>query len=359
MVRIAPHIRKLILSVALTCSCLSTALADVLNIRADAPTTYVVVKGDTLWDISNLFLDEPWLWPELWRHNTQIENPHLIYPGDKLTLRYENGQPVLELDREKHSLVLTPGSRVSIKPNPISMLPWSSFAPYVRNGSMMPAREYRRLPTLLGDNLGTPRFADKDYVLAHKLPDPDQTYQVVRKQREVYDSDGNSLGMQITHLSAATVSNSLSDDRQVVRLNDATMEAKQGDKLIPFNKFKGDDLRLAPANAEVGEIVESLNGNVLIGRRDVVIVNLGASEVKPGTVFGIYKKGDDVVYDKEKVYRSTTARILELFSTKQRVEQPAYKIGELIVLRSFENASYAWVTKTDTHIRKGDFIAKP
>jgi hypothetical protein len=98
-----------------------SALADIINIKTDAPQTYVVKKGDTLWDISNLFLDQPWLWPELWRNNTQIENPHLIYPGDVLRLRYVDGQPVMEIVRDKPKLSLSPESVTKTKPSPIGV----------------------------------------------------------------------------------------------------------------------------------------------------------------------------------------------------------------------------------------------
>jgi hypothetical protein len=340
-------------------SSVSSAYADVVNIKSDAPTTYVVKKGDTLWDISNLFLDQAWLWPELWRNNVQIENPHLIYPGDILKLRYENGKPVLEIVRDKSSITLTPNSRVLNKPSAIDVLPWDMIAPYLSNDSMMDAEDYQVLPTVLGDNTGSPRFASKDYVLAHKLADANTPYQVVRKEREVFDSMGKSLGVQVSHLSDVEVSSSLSDERFVVRIIDSNKEAKQGDKLLPVNNSSQQDLKLLPAQRQVGEIVQNITGNVLIGKKDVVIVNLGKRKVRPGTVFGIYHQGPDVEYDEKPTYALTRSSIVDMFSFSETVKQPAYKIGELIILKSFEDASYAWVTTATTHMTGGEIIAKP
>lgn len=348
----------------LLCGSIGISFADVVNIKSDAPTTYEVKKGDTLWDISNLFLDQPWLWPELWRNNTQIENPHLIYPGDTLVLRFDNGQPVIELVRDKDevkskkAIVMTPTGVITQKLNPISTLAWEHIAPFIANDSLLDAKAYKALPSLLGDNQGTPRFASQDYVLTRMVQDLDATYQVVRKVREVFDSSGKSLGIQLTHLSDATVNSSLSEQRQIVRLQDSMTEMRQGDKLLYRPKQNFEDLRLAAATEQVGEIVENVNGNSLIGSRDVVIVNLGENEVTPGTVFGIYQKGPDVVSGKEPEYADKTS-LLDVFSFSDRVAQPAYKVGELVVVKSFANASYAWVSKADTHLSGGEYIAKP
>lgn len=364
MVKRAAFLKTTALTIALMCTSMSSAIADVLNIRSDAPSTYVVKKGDTLWDISNIFLSKPWLWPELWRNNTQIANPHLIYPGDTLLLRYENGQAIIELVRDtqtdptKTRLVLTPQSKVINKVNPISTLPWETISAFIKNDEMMEAAQYDALPTLLGDNLGTTRFIDSDYVLAHKIADTSISYQVLRKVREVTDSNGNLLGSQIRHISYANVNNALPNQRQVVYLSTSTIEAKQGDKLTPTKDTPQTDLTLQPATDQLGEIVQNINGNALSSIQDVVIVNIGKEEVSPGTVFGIYRQGPDVISSDTPRY-SAAKSVLDVFYSGERVVQPAFKIGELVVIKSFDKASYAWITKADTHLNGGELIAKP
>jgi LysM repeat protein len=76
-------------------------VADELKLKADAPTLYQVKAGDTLWDIAGLYLQHPWLWPRLWKLNPQVNNPHLIYPGDQLHLQFDaDGQPILSLNNK-------------------------------------------------------------------------------------------------------------------------------------------------------------------------------------------------------------------------------------------------------------------
>src|SRR6476660_4681528 len=69
-----------------------------VEMRGDHPDTYVVQRGDTLWDIAGRFLKKPWLWPEIWQANPQVKNPHLIYPGDVLSLAYIDGRAQVTSD---------------------------------------------------------------------------------------------------------------------------------------------------------------------------------------------------------------------------------------------------------------------
>src|SRR3546814_13528190 len=72
------------------------------GVRGDHPDTYVVVRGDTLWDIAGKFLQHPWLWPEIWQANPPIANPHLIYPGDRSEER-RVGKEVVSKGRSRWS----------------------------------------------------------------------------------------------------------------------------------------------------------------------------------------------------------------------------------------------------------------
>src|SRR5699024_4653684 len=101
--------RKTLLALLLLAT--ATVQAQV-QLKNDHPDTYIVVKGDTLWDISAKFLSKPWKWPEIWHANPQVANPHLIYPGDRLRLAYIDGQPRMELDRRVSRAAVAPAAEV-------------------------------------------------------------------------------------------------------------------------------------------------------------------------------------------------------------------------------------------------------
>ena len=82
---VAAQACTVLLCTVMACVTSSLFAADVA-LNPNHPDRYVMIKGDTLWDISSLFLRDPWLWPEIWYVNSQIDNPHLIYQGDILSL---------------------------------------------------------------------------------------------------------------------------------------------------------------------------------------------------------------------------------------------------------------------------------
>ena len=122
-------LKPLVLALAVLAT---AAYADQVVLKEGHPDRHVVVKGDTLWDISESFLDSPWLWPEIWYVNPQIDNPHLIYPGDVITLVFVDGKPQLRVQRGKGTFKLSPKvreERLDKASLPYRLTPYSSFLP--------------------------------------------------------------------------------------------------------------------------------------------------------------------------------------------------------------------------------------
>ena len=110
----------------------SVVVADEIALRPDHPDRYVVVKGDTLWDISARFLETPWRWPEVWSFNPQIKNPHLIYPGDVVSLVYdEQGRPMLKVARGQPTVKMSPKVRATRVDTPISTIPLTAIEQFL------------------------------------------------------------------------------------------------------------------------------------------------------------------------------------------------------------------------------------
>jgi hypothetical protein len=130
------------------------------ELSPNAPDSHTVKRGDTLWDISKLFLKSPWRWPELWGMNLdQIRNPHLIYPGQVLYLDKSNGRARLRVGQP----VGTPGSTVKLKPRvrisgaddgAISSIPFNLIEPFLNDAVIFSANELETAPRIVAAREG-------------------------------------------------------------------------------------------------------------------------------------------------------------------------------------------------------------
>jgi hypothetical protein len=338
-------------------------LADSILVKQTAPEVYVVKKGDTLWDISNMYLDKPWQWPQLWRTNVHITNPHLIYPGDELRLvKNEKGETVLEVARDsvKPEIKLSPEGAKSIKiPEAIPALPWSVIKPYIENAMIISQQAYDRYPYVLGDQEGSVRFATDNLVLGKASRRSKENLNIVRKQNELYDMDGNLIGLQIRHLAKAKLMDADLGNQKLIKILEAKLEVKRGDKIIPAAATELQEISLTAAISQTGYIIDDLEQHNLLGKYNVVVLDLGADQVSAGTIMGIYSQGPRIIDGVHPKYEGETDMIRSAFNQGDEISQPALKVGEVIVFKAFDAASYALITKSAKVIKRGMIVAKP
>ena len=123
---------------------LAAVSADELTLNPDHPQSYVVEEGDTLWDISARFLAEPWRWPELWEANPQVEDPHLIYPGNQLNLAWKDGRPYLSVGGRypgDRRIKLSPQIRETVHEQAIDPIPLDAIRQFLSRPRVLSAGE--------------------------------------------------------------------------------------------------------------------------------------------------------------------------------------------------------------------------
>src|SRR5690554_1388887 len=117
-----------------------------LDLKPDAPSSYVVKKGDTLWGISEKFTDDPWQWPEIWYQNSQIENPHLIFPGDELGLVTIDGKTrltVVNRGEASRTVKLQPTARIEPIDSAIPAIPQDAIRSFLRYNRIVTKQELK------------------------------------------------------------------------------------------------------------------------------------------------------------------------------------------------------------------------
>ena len=197
------------------------------------PNEYVVQVGDTLWDIAGTFLKDPWYWPEIWYVNPDIENPHLIYPGDVLGLVYIDGQPRITNVRAS-TYRMSPQARVTPLTESISSIPYEDVAAFLSSGVVLEKNQADSLPYLLqtrGDHL-IASAGNEIYVRGITQDAPGTRFSVVHVGDPLYDPDDNRLiGYQGIPVGDGRLRRG--GDPATVALTDTKMEAKPGDRLLP------------------------------------------------------------------------------------------------------------------------------
>jgi LysM repeat protein len=364
---------------------------DIVQLQPDYPTRYTVVEGDTLWDISTRFLQTPWHWPRIWKINEQIANPHLIYPGDVIVLRFVDGQPELTVVREGQPTPVEPGEmpgevpgevpremplveedlpisevlegvagapngtvvklspKVLSKPlaQPIPTISPEIILPFLTRSLFVEDDELEKAGYVtigLDDRIA---LGDNSEFYARGLPeDADaEFYLIYRKGRKVKDPDtGKRLGYEAIYLGEA----------QMLKPGDP---AKLTITKVKQEILPTDDLLVAPLRAPLpyyfphvpetelnGTIVTALNAVSEVGPFTIVSINLGRRDgVEEGHVFRITRhagKRKDPV-------------------TRRKYLLPDEESGLMMVFRPYEKLSYGLIINATQPVHILDRVRTP
>lgn len=344
-------------------------MADELTLNKNAPKSYIVKKGDTLWDISEIFLKQPWLWPKLWRLNPGINNPHLIYPGDELRLVFDDqGRPILV--RGKPELKWSPRARVQLKDqSAIATLPLKIIAPYIKYDSILTEDEIDKFPYVIGNNEGYKSGVDGFHVYVKGQLSLGKAYGIYQKEGAVYDPETEEvLGYNIRVVGtgkALRVGDINNKEPATLYIDGVKRGIRSGDFVMPVNENQQypSFFTLKPADKSLrGLILNTASGVREFGKLEVVMINRGAEHaVQQGDVVAVKRISPGVVETSDgTVYSESTSRWNQMGNSDDSdFTMPEETVGEMMVFKVYQQVSLALVLRSTKPLRLQDTVTSP
>lgn len=344
--------RKLI-TFMLLCLASATLVAAPPALNSSHPDSYVVVKGDTLWDISGRFLRNPWRWPDVWQANPQVKNPHLIYPGDVISLTYDaNGNPILSINRGRQTVKLSPGVRASKIDRAIPTIPLDAIRQFLSRPLVLTQKQVDEAAYVVqtaGEHV-VAGAGDRVYVrgIKDKQQNKFSLFQPGKPYRNPGAEEDDILGIEAIYVGEGTAQ--AFGDVSTLLLTNTQREARRGDRVMPFDKNEIDEhfMPHAPADKIDGAIIAVVDGVSQIGQHQIVVLNKGTQDkIDVGTVLDVFRKG---------------ATISDLVTEEIRddtVTLPDEKAGTLMVFRSFDRVSFALVMEATRAMHIYDAVRNP
>ena len=336
---------------------------DEIELNPAHPDTYTVVKDDTLWDISAMFLKDPWYWPEIWYVNPQVKNPHLIYPGDILNLVYIDGKPRIEVTRGGEDGRLSPSVRVSDLDSAITSIAFKDLKPFLSGGMMMDKDEADSLPYIvaLRDHL-VAGAGHEVYVRGLDTETPlGSEYLVLNIDEELEDPEtGEVLGYEVLYIGVGELR--AKGDPDTLFLTKTNREAIRGDRIrpadlkLPMNYFPS-----APEEEINAQIISVVDGLSRIGQYQMVMINRGANHgLTEGSVLSVWQQGRTVrdnINDRGALKGSVSTSGYGYGGEK--VTLPENHAGTLMVIKAYDKISYALVMEAQLEMRVHDYVRNP
>jgi LysM domain len=331
----------------------------------DAPDEYVVKKGDTLWDISAMFLRDPWYWPEIWYVNPEIANPHLIYPGDVLHLVYIDGKPRITMERGS-TVHLSPQIRSEPLESAIRPIPYDLLMDFVGRPQIISKDDVKGAPYVVGirDRHMVGSTENEVYGYGMKAAQPDERFTILHIGDQLRDpDDGDLLGYMAYFAGTGEVvqsdnrEGSKDRDRMAhLKVVEAGREILQGDKLFPAQADIGDPfVPSAPSDEKLdGQVIAIHDGVYAAGRYQVLALNRGKKHgLVPGNVVAIFQRGEEVRN------RFSNSAWRNMATNYEKVRLPSERNASVMVFKVYDRMSYGLVVESTSQISVGDFVKHP
>ena len=329
------------------------------SVKVDHPRTYVVKRGDTLWDIASLFLKDPWYWPEIWHDNPQVSNPHLIYPGDILTLVYVNGMPQIMVGKPVHAIgdaaplpvvKLSPTARRDTLEASIKTIPGDAIRQFLSKPRVVSKEELDSAPYIIGTDDEHLILGEGERVYVRGEIDKERVrYTVYRPGAELTDPvSGEVLGYEGIY--AGEVHITKYGDPAVGKLTFTEREVLIGDRLLPTDKSKIDNLYFPrlPDRKINGQIIHLSDALFGVAKFQVAVINKGDRDgLETGNLLATYGKGEHI---KDKYDRS---------GKSDEIDLPAQRSGLMMIFRTFDHVSYGLILESTRVIHNHDYVKTP
>ena len=333
------------------------------NFRPNAPDQHLVVKGDTLWDISGKFLEHAWCWPQVWGLNKQeIKNPHWIYPGqivyfDRKTGRLSLNKPGSDgAGGANGTLRLSPQIRTEgLGKDAIASISSDIIDPFLSQPLIVGANELAAQPRIVSGNEGHFYLGKDDKVYVRGNLNGGSSFQVFRPGTPLKDPDtGKVLAYEAVYLGTAKLQAEAKAPADVHTFIIASSKMEMG---------VGDQLVLAPPTAIRNYVPHQpdrpINGRVLgvysgvtyAGQNQVISINRGSLDgVDVGSVLQLYNRG--------RVVKDPTAKT-GMLGQSAMIKLPDEESGTLFIFRVFKNISYGLIMQVTTPVEVGDVAKSP
>jgi hypothetical protein len=322
----------------------------------NAPDVYTVKSGDTLWDISRMYLKSPWRWPELWGMNMdQIRNPHLIFPGQVLSLIKSGGRATLQVGQlgPDGTLRLSPRVRSSdLNRDGIPSIPLHLIEPFLNEAVIFDTNELAAAPRIVGTQEGRVLLGRGDLAYVRGDLGTSRNFRVFREPRPLKDpATGEVLGYEAHYLGTADFTrkgNSSSGEivPDTFTVTNIRQEIRVGDKLSPVPPREFINYAPRPPQKPIaGQIASVYGEGINAGQSQIVALNKGSQDgVESGHVLALWRDG---------------IRTTDKTDGGTRIKLPDERHGHLFVFRVFNRMSYALILSVKEPVTIGDRFTQP